>query len=115
MAKKKIQYKERPDEELKQIAKDIHGNLIFTDRHIHPDSRKSMIASVFMPLFFLDKKSAEEMKRRKIAVIYEYYSKAGRMSINGYPIFSSFGALTEGEWKKVSEYLAKIDAAMKLV
>ena len=105
----------RTDDELKQIAKDIVGGLVFTDRHIPPDDRKAMLPMVFMPLMFADEKAIEQMKKDKIATLYEYYSKAGSRGINGYPIFASMYMLDDDEAKKVWEYHDKMQEALEKI
>lgn len=105
----------RTDDELKQIAKDIVGGLVFTDRHIPPDERQAMLPMVFMPLMLADKKTIDQMKRDKIATIYEYYSKASPRGINGYPVFFSLSMLDDDEAKKVWEYHDKMQAAIEKI
>ena len=48
------------------------------------------------------------MKDSDIVMIYEYMSKAGKQSLNGYPIFTSFSYLNEDEYKLMCKYFKQI-------
>lgn len=101
-------YVPRTEENLKQIAKDIANDLIFTDRHIPKEQRKTMLPMVFMPLVFADEATINQMKQNKIDTLFEYYSKANPRGINGFPTFYSFQMLDDAETKKVWEYRNKM-------
>ena len=68
-----------------------------------------------MPLAFLSKQLINDLKRHKIEVLYEEWSKTIPRSINGFPIFPSFKTLTWDEWEKVLTLSSKIQAAMDAV
>jgi hypothetical protein len=104
----------RTDDELKQIAKDISTNLIFTDRHIPSESRSQMLPMVFMPLA-IGGKAIDDMIENKVDTIYEYYSKAMPRSINGYPMFPSLCILGEEDAKVMWDHYKKIQKALKAV
>ena len=106
MTKKKIRIEAKTDEELKQIAKALWAGQIFCDRYIHKD-QAHLLKSVFMSLYFISKKTALEMKRRKVNFIYEYKDKAGPRSINGMPMFMSCQMLAESETEKMFEFYDK--------
>lgn len=95
----------KTDKELKQLAFDIYSGKVFTNNHLN---ETYLLSNVFMPLFF----AIKEIKDKDIGMIYEYMSKAGSMSINGLPTFSSMQYITTSEADKVFEYLGKI-AEMK--
>lgn len=101
--------KNKTDEELKQIAKDLWAGKIFSDRHIPPGDSHMML-SVFMPFVFMDKKTLKDMQREKIDFVYEYLDKAGPRAINGMPMFMSCRILTKPETKKMFEYYEKFKA-----
>ena len=96
----------KTDEELKSIAKDLYQEKIFCDRFLHDP--KTELSMVFMAIALLDKQTAEELMSKKPAFIYEYYSKAGPMSVNGYPTFFSFKFLIQEEYEKMIKYFNKI-------
>ena len=125
---KKWSLSNRPDADLKEIAKDIYNNLIFTDRHC----RGSELTQRFMCLMFMgpgmssddsvegkrDNKIYDILEKEieekyyneyinKIGMIFEYYSKAGPMALNGGPMFMSHSTLNKEDAEKVWEYYDK--------
>ena len=103
-------YQSKTPEEIKKIAMDIHLNLIFTDRHVENPNDLGM---VFMPLVFGLPMTDEEVK--EIGMIYEYMSKAGPRSVNGYPCFGSLAFLNHADTKLVMEKLKEINEALKAI
>src|SRR3989344_8705422 len=95
-----VDYKPLTDEEIKKLADDIYKGLVFTDRHI---KNPGDISRVFMPLVLLKEEQIEELKAESPGMIYEYTDKAGPMSIDGMPMFCSFGFLSQEDAKKVNE------------
>lgn len=104
----------KTDEELKEMAKDLHAGRIFTDRHL-PEGEKASL--VFMVLALMDSKQLDEFKKNvdeeKIFMVYEYMEKAGPRTINGMPMFMSFQSLNKPDTEKMLEYFHKIEDAMK--
>lgn len=92
----------KTEEELKQIAKDLFAEKIFTSEHIRKEDL-GLSNSIFMPLMFLSKENADEMIKNNITIIYEYFSEAMNRSINGYPMFMSYKTLRKEEWTKIIE------------
>ena len=105
----------RNQEELKRLAIDIEGGLIFTDRHMREGDRSTMLKLVFMALSLMDKEHMEEFIAQGPALLYEYEDKAGPRSINDYPIFFSFQWLSEEELVVVEEYIRKVRSALEAV
>jgi hypothetical protein len=114
MAKKKTtkappQKKIRSDEELKKLALDYYKGLIFSDRQCRtPEDARS----VFMILFFMNKKQLEALQKNPPKLIFEYYDKATPMAVNGYPTFFSCSFLSEEEFKKFAEFYDKIKGSV---
>lgn len=103
----------KTDDELKQLAKDLYTDKIFTDRHFRdPEEAARMAPMVFMILNFLGPME-RAVWAKDLGLIYEYYSAAttGR-SVNGYPIFFSARTLTKDETTRMFEFYNKIKAAM---
>lgn len=95
------------DQELKDIAKDIYRNNIFTDWHIeNPEDIKLS----FMILRFMEKEDFED-----VGLVYEYMSKAGPRSVNGLPTFMSCRLLNIKEVVVVREYYHAYKEAMETV
>lgn len=102
----------KTDEELRQIALDMHLGKIFSDRHCPtPD----MIRSVFMILAFMEEAQIKELQERNIDFFYEYVSEAGPMAVNGMPTFFSVRMLNKGETVKMFEYYKKFKEAQDSV
>ena len=116
-------YNSKSDKELKEIAKDMYHNVIFSNMHIRPnDSHLTM--SIFMTFAMIgpgmhsdgERESAidgvleEEFYNKwleNIGMIYEYMEKASPRGINGYPMFMSVNYLDKEDTKKVLEYYDK--------
>lgn len=128
---------EYSDTELKQFAKDIYHNLIFTDRHIEEHS-KNLISSIFMPIVFMGhinwptdnsreskivrillEDKEEDYKKRysayinNVGLIFEYLEKSGNRSINGYPMFFSLNVLSKEQTDKMFDYYNKYKQLME--
>jgi hypothetical protein len=93
--------------ELRQVALDIVGGRIFTDRDCPNESGQM----VFMALVLMKPKQIQHL-RKHAGMIYEYYSKAGPWSCNGLPMFTSMRWLNKQDTrfvvKKVKEFLSVI-------
>ena len=97
------------EEDLKQLALDMHKGLIFTDTQI---GQPNMLAMVFMPLAFMsvDKKWVDQ-----VGLIYEYLDKAGPRSVNGMPTFMSMRIVPKTDLPLLIEYVKKYEKAEKAV
>jgi hypothetical protein len=120
----------KTDEELKQIAIDIHAGRIFTDRHCKDFQE---VTQVFMPLIFVgyvEKAEGEDdgdylLRKaqsnimvedlKKAVMFYEYMDKASPMGINGLPVFMSFHYLDKEEFEKMNVYFKKINEAIEKI
>lgn len=81
--------------DLKTIAIDLYEGRIFTSDMVGPHNTAGLI---FMPLLFGAFKDKTEDEKKDIALIYEYYDKAGPRGINGKPIFTSLQWLNREEF-----------------
>jgi len=98
--------------ELRQLAMDIVNGHVFTSRHIR-ESRQDMMGMVFMPVLFMTPEQQKEWEEAEITLIYEYLSKAGQRSINGYPIFMSCNSLDKTDDAKVWELVREAEIKAK--
>lgn len=99
----------KTEDELKQLAHDIHKGLVFTDLHCKdPD----LLPIIFMPLSLMDKKSADAFMKGKPVLLYEYMKESTGRSINGYPVFGSVRYLLMDEFEILRGFLVKIEKAM---
>jgi hypothetical protein len=102
----------RPHEELAQIARDLVHGKIFTDRHIDPGDKISM---VFMILGLLDGEQMKKLQDDPPGLVFEYLDKAGEMSVNGYPMFLSMQMLSPADTETVFDLARKLEAAEREV
>lgn len=111
---KSAKRKTRTDEELKQLAKDIKGNLVYMGQYARG---KVELPMIFLPLALLSKKDSAMLskaaKKREIVELFEYYAKAGGWAVNGQPTFTSFQTISKKELEKVNAYLKALDEAEK--
>ena len=102
----------KTDEEIRQLAVDVEGGKVFTDRHINKEEDPNMLSSVFLPLAFLDKEQAKSFQADvlsgEIGLVYEDVGKAGPRSINGYPQFLSTNYLTKDEANRLFRAIKEI-------
>lgn len=104
--------KRPPKTDLKQIAIDLRAGRIFCDRYI---SDPKMLSSIFMIFAFMKNEQIDKLKANPPGLIYEYYSEAGPMSVNGMPTFFSCRMLSKTDTKKVLKIVKKLEEAEKTV
>lgn len=109
-----MKYVPKSDAEIRELAQDLYQGRIFTDRHIKKGDEERAL-TVFMPLAFLKPKDVQDLKKNNIGLFYEYLSEAGPRSVNGYPTFASFNALSQDDAKRLFETYEKIKAAVENV
>lgn len=114
-ALKPTKIEDRPAAYLTQLAKDIVGNLVFTDRHIREYDFPTVFGMIFMPVMLGAFADTTQEYRDDIGMIYEYIDKAGPRSINGYPIFFSMCYINKADAIKVWEKVRVIEEALKAI
>ena len=97
----------KTDAELRQLALDIVGGSVFTDRHV-PDHDKGILGSIFMPLMLMSDEQRQELVDNDVTLLYEYLSQANNMGINGYPSFMSMQYLTNTEVGTLYKYVEEL-------
>lgn len=101
----------KSQDELKQLAWDIYGGAVFTDRHL---GRPEDITMVFMVLGMMERKQLLQLQRKdRPGMFYEYLSAAGPRSINGMPMFFSVQLLHPEDTKIVWEIYRELESAEK--
>jgi len=96
-----------PEKELRKIALGIAEGKILTSSQVDENS----MTMVFMPILFGAFDDMSEDERMRIGFIYEYIDKAGPRSINGYPIFWSFGIVNRPDAERIGEMVKEISEA----
>jgi hypothetical protein len=97
-------------EKLTEIATDIIGNRVFTDRHCQTQNDLSM---VFMPLALGAFKDATDEWMNDLGMLYEYMEKVGPRSCNGLPGFFSMRLLNKHDAEIVWAKVRAMQHAMK--
>ena len=97
----------RTDKELRKLALDYINGKIFTSFDIQQGERESITSAVFMPLVFLSNEDRQEMLDEEVVMLYEYFGKAGRQSVNGYPTFASCYMMNKEDHSKWAEYVGE--------
>lgn len=87
------------EEDLQQLVMDLVRGDIFVSASMSPDSIPIVFPVVALGGF--SEWTMEELS--EIGVLYEYYSKAGNMSVNGLPMFWSCRYMHKEDWKIVRE------------
>lgn len=105
-------YKRRSDEDIAEIALAMSRNGIFASWYFDAHEAEHMMRSVFMTLNFLRDEDIKWMADNKIAHVFEYMSKAGQMSVNGYPTFFSHCVLTQEDAERVVAKYKQIKEAI---
>lgn len=78
--------KDRPLEEVKQVVMDSVEGKVFTSMHVR-ECDISMIPFIFVPISLGAFARWSDAEVDNLGLIYQYLSKAGPRSINGYPMF----------------------------
>jgi hypothetical protein len=82
------------DKERRKLAMEIATGKVFGSWMV-PKGQEQMLSSIFIVLV-LGGKLPEDT-----AQVYEYYSEAGPLSVNGYPIFFSCRVIKQDDWEKL--------------
>jgi hypothetical protein len=91
-----------PQEDLREFVRAFLAGEIFTSAQIAP--RSVQLGMVFMPVLF---GALGNTDIRTVGVLWEYLSKAGPRSINGYPGFFSFRIMNTGDWDRVLKVIIR--------
>lgn len=100
--------RDRTDEELKQLAKDMHAGRVFTNQHV---SDAHDVALVFLPLAAMDPSQLHLLERDDPGLIYEYLTEALPRMVNNMPVFGSMHLLSKGDRDKLFELIKKLEDA----
>lgn len=100
------------NKELKQLAIDIVMNKVF-GTFLMKKSDMHNLSVVFMPFIALTEKHRDQMVDDNIVHIYEYYDKAGPISVNRMPCFSSMCLINKTNWEKVVKYIEQYGEKVK--
>lgn len=93
--------REKTDEELKELVRDVFAGHVFCDSMI-PDGHKQnaitfTLGMVFMPLSLMSKEDGMKFLELEPAMVYEYMDQAGERSCNGLPMFMSLKVLNTAD------------------
>ena len=100
----------KPIEELRTLAKDIHRGAVFTDRHILGD-QPEMVGMVFMVLALMKSEQIKALAADPPEMIYEYLEKAGPRGVNGLPCFFSMQMINKHDFDLVFKMIDALKEA----
>lgn len=95
-------------EEISQVAKDYQAGHIFGSWQLG-ENQANMLPSIFMVLIFLDELTVKKVLNSGQVFCYEHMSKAGHLSVNGYPTFMSCRMIVIDDVKLILEKAKKIE------
>ena len=101
--------RKKAESELKKLALDIVEGKVFGSWMV-PEHDDSLLTCIFMPLAF---GAGASLSDNNAVCIYEYYSKSGNRSVNGYPTFMSFHYITAAELDILRPLIEKAAAMRK--
>lgn len=99
------------DKELLALAEDMINGKVFGDWML-PKEDTGVVFSVFMGLILLDDKMRQKLIDAKVVAMYEHFSEAGSMCVNGLPTFLSCHFITEPDMKRLKPMVEKLKDAM---
>jgi hypothetical protein len=97
-----MDYTAKTDREIRELARDWMEGRIFTSDDFEA-ANGTEFGMIFMPLFFADRATLDDLIANEIALFYEYLTEAGPRSINGYPSFSSVRFLNRADHGRLRE------------
>ncbi len=107
-------YVRKTDEEILELATQYLAGSLFTDRQL--DRSEDMLI-VFLPLGLMGNTQMAEFlallapnPEEPTGLIYEYRSKAGPRSYNGYPIFTSMQVLDPTDLRRFVTVAEEMEA-----
>jgi hypothetical protein len=104
--------KNKPEEELRQLAIDLYHGKVFTS--LDPGVKSAQdLQMIFMPLLLGAFKDLTPADFKNIGMLYEYYDKAGPRSINGFPNFTSFTILSVHDLEILRDILEQYQKTQK--
>lgn len=101
---------EMTDEQVHKLAHDLVTNQVFMSDRCR---RVEDIPMVFMSFALAGPEIIKEYKKRQVIHLYEYFSKAGPRSINGYPCFFSNYSINSTDYKRVMAEEARMRKALE--
>jgi len=97
----------KTEDELVKLVIDITTGKIFTLFHL-PRKKLHLLPKVFLPLSVPSDEFSVYFKEKEIVFFYEYMELAAKVSINGYPVFTSFNTLNKDDTEALIKMLAAV-------
>ena len=111
----KSTYRRKTDQEIKDIAKGIWDNKIFTSNHMH-ESERHQLGMVFMPLGFMNAIQKRDMFAQDP---WMFYGKRGERhefpGANGLPMLDNVAWLDKKDTLRVEAIIRKYEDAIKRI
>jgi hypothetical protein len=101
-----------PEEKVREIALGIFKGTIFTSLQL-PEDQPDLLPMVFMPLALMDKDTFAAFMAKKPCLIYGNMKDTFPRSINGYPMFSTFGHANREDTDRIVAKYNEIKSAVE--
>lgn len=105
------EYKPLSVEKVRQLAMDLIAGQVFASWQI-AERDQHLLGTIFMPLLFVDELTQKQWQRDGINHLYGHMRDSVMRSINGYPIFHSFGVLDNNDANRVFNMAKKMSSIM---
>ncbi len=110
----KPKYRRRSSTEIKEIAKGILDQTIFTSQHMHDHERQYM-SMVFMPLGMMNSIQAREMWRQDPWMFYAKRNRSEMAGPNGLPMLDNLAWLDKQDTLRVEQLMKIHDDALEKI
>ena len=110
----KPKYRRRSSDEIKEIAKGILDNTIFTSQHLHEQERQYM-SMVFMPLGMMNALQSRNMWRQNPWMFYAKRNRSEMAGPNGLPMLDNLAWLDKQDTLRVEKLMKIHDDALQKI
>ena len=110
----KSEYRRKSSTEIKEIAKGILDNTIFTSQHLHEQERQYM-SMVFMPLAMMNAIQSRNMWRQNPWMFYAKRNRSEMPGPNGLPMLDNLAWLDIQDSIRVENLMKIHDDALKKI
>ena len=107
-------YNRKSPSEIKEIAKGILDNTIFTSQHLHEQERQYM-SMVFMPLGMMNALQSRNMWRQNPWMFYAKRNRSEMAGPNGLPMLDNLAWLDKQDTLRVEKLIKIHDEALKKI
>jgi hypothetical protein len=105
-------YTRRTDDQLRQLARDIFQNKVFTDRHL-ADKDRNLLGTVFLSAGLMNADTPEWHRifgnnKDAAKLLYQYMDKKLPLPLRGYPVFQEFDYLNREDMDRMYVFFKEL-------